>query len=243
MIGLGTIVNVGAILLGGSVGWIAKKGLPERYKSTIMQAIGLSVLVVGLSGSLQGVFQYVGKARLDRVYLTGLILCLVIGSVIGEVLNIEKRLNLLGEWFKYKFSKGESTFAEGFVTASLIYCVGAMAIVGSLEDGMTGNTQILFAKAVLDGVSAIVFTATLGIGVVFSVIPVLLFQGTITLLAQFIQPWISEDVISQMSIVGGVLIMGIGFNILEIKKIKIGNMLPAIFLPFIYDMLYRIIIG
>ncbi len=240
MIGLGTLVNVGAIIAGATVGWLAKKGIPERFKTTIMQGIGLAVLVVGLSGSLQGIFQ-VNAQHLDRTYLTGMILCLVIGGVIGEVLNIEKKINQLGEWFQYKFSKGESTFAEGFVTASLIYCVGAMAIVGSLEDGLGGNTQILFAKAVLDGVSAIVFAATLGIGVAFSFIPVLLFQGSVTLLAKFVEPWMTPDVISQMSIIGGVLIMGIGIDILGIKKIKVGNLLPAIFLPIVYDVVSRLL--
>ncbi len=236
MIGLGTLVNAGAILAGGTIGWLAKRGIPERFKTTIMQGIGLSVLIIGLSGTLQGILRYVGTPRMDRIYLTGMILCMVVGGLLGEALDIEKRLDQLGEWFQKKFAKGENTFAEGFVTASLVYCVGAMAIVGSLEDGMSGNTQILFAKSILDGVSAIVFAATLGMGVTFSFVPVLLYQGAITLLAGVLKPWLSDEVISQMSLVGSVLIMGIGFNILEIRRIKVGNMLPAIFLPWIYDL-------
>lgn len=243
MTGLGTLVNVGAIILGGTVGWLAKKGIPDRFKNTIMQGIGLAVLIVGLSGSLQGIFRFIGEPRLDRVYLTGMILCLVIGGLIGEALDIEQRLDDLGKWFQNRFAKGENTFAEGFVTASLVYCVGAMAIVGSLEDGLTGNTQILFAKSILDGVSAVVFAATLGMGVTFSFVPVMVYQGLITLLAGVLKPWLTEDVISQMSMVGSVLIMGIGINILEIRRIKVGNMLPAIFLPLLYDLGYRLFAG
>lgn len=241
MTGLGTLVNVGAIIAGGTIGWLAKRGISERYKKTVMQGIGLSVLIIGLSGSLQGILRFVGEDRLDRVYLTGMILSLVIGGLIGESMNIEKRLDDLGMWFQYKFAKGENTFAEGFVTASLVYCVGAMAIVGSLEDGLTGDTQILFAKAILDGVSAIVFAATLGMGVTFSFLPVLAYQGAITLLAGFLKPWLTEDIISQMSLVGSVLITGIGINILEIARIKVGNLLPAIFLPAVFHMLFQLV--
>ncbi len=243
MVGLGTLVNAIAIIVGGTLGWIAKKGIPDRFKSTVMQAIGLSVIVVGLSGALQGILRYIGEPRLDRIYLTGMILSLVIGGLVGEALDIEKRLNQLGTWFQRRFAKGENTFAEGFVTASLVYCVGAMAIVGALEDGLTGNTQILFAKSILDGVSAIVFAATLGMGVTFSFIPVLLYQGLITLLAGVLKPWLTEDVISQMSLVGSVLIMGIGINILEIRTIKVGNLLPALFMPLLYHFAWRLVTG
>lgn len=241
MTGLGTLVNVAAIIVGGTIGWLAKKGISERYKKTVMQGIGLAVIIIGLSGSLQGIMQFVGAPRLDRVYLTGMILSLVFGALIGEALNIERRLDDLGLWFQSKFARGEHTFAEGFVTASLVYCVGAMAIVGALEDGLTGNTQILYAKAILDGVSAIVFAATLGMGVTFSFLPVLVYQGGITLLAGFLKPWLTEDIISQMSLVGSVLITAIGLNILEMTRIKVGNLLPAIFLPAVFHLLYGLV--
>lgn len=234
MIGLGTIVNTVAIILGGVSGTFIKSGLPQRYKNIIMQAIGLSVLVIGISGALQGMYKITNEGSISREYITVMIFSLVIGSLIGEFINIEEKLDRLGLWFQNRFVKGESTFAQGFVTASLIYCVGAMAIVGSLEDGLIGNTNTLFAKSILDGVSAIVFAATMGIGVAFSAIPVFLYQGSITLLAGFIKPWLTPEVISQMSLVGSILIMGIGLTMLEIKKIKVGNMLPAIFLPFIF---------
>jgi uncharacterized protein len=234
LIGLGTIVNTAAIILGGVSGTFIKSGLPQRYKNIIMQAIGLSVLVVGVSGALQGMYKITNEGTISREYITVMIFSLVIGSIIGEFINIEEKLDKMGLWFQKRFIKGDSTFAQGFVTASLIYCVGAMAIVGSLEDGLIGNTNTLFAKSILDGVSAIVFAATMGIGVAFSALPVLIYQGSITLLAGFIKPWLTAEVISQMSLVGSILIMGIGLTMLEIKKIKVGNMLPAIFLPFIF---------
>jgi uncharacterized protein len=234
LIGLGTIVNTAAIILGGVSGTFIKSGLPQRYKNIIMQAIGLSVLVVGVSGALQGMYKITNEGTISREYITVMIFSLVIGSIIGEFINIEEKLDNMGLWFQKRFIKGDSTFAQGFVTASLIYCVGAMAIVGSLEDGLIGNTNTLFAKSILDGVSAIVFAATMGIGVAFSALPVLIYQGSITLLAGFIKPWLTAEVISQMSLVGSILIMGIGLTMLEIKKIKVGNMLPAIFLPFIF---------
>ncbi|NLB78819.1 MAG: DUF554 domain-containing protein [Clostridiaceae bacterium] len=242
MHGLGTIVNVIAIIIGGAFGIILKKGIPERFKTTIMQAISLAVVIVGISGTLQGVFTVTEQGKLDREYITGMILCLVIGSLIGEALKIEERLDKMGMWFQERFSGKESNFAKGFVTASLVYVVGAMAIVGSLEDGLYGKIDILLAKSMLDGISAVVFSATLGIGVIFSSLPVLIYQGAITVLAGVLKPLLSDVVVSQMSLVGSVLILAIGFNLLEIKKFKVGNMLPAIFIPLVYSLLYNLII-
>lgn len=239
MIGMGTIVNCMAIVAGGSAGTLIKTGLPQRLKDTVMQAIGLAVLVIGLSGTLQGLYRVSGDS-LDRQYIMIMIFSLVIGGITGEICNIEGGLEKAGDWFQKKFAKGDSTFAEGFVTSSLIYCVGAMAIIGSLEDGLSGNPGTLYAKAVLDGVSAIIFAATMGIGVAFSFIPVLLYQGSITLLADLIRPYLTDIVISQVSLTGSVLIMGIGFNLLGIAKIKVGNLLPAIFIPFIYFLIQRL---
>ncbi len=241
MIGLGTIVNIIAIIIGGALGVILKKGIPERFKTTIMQAIGLSVVIVGISGALQGLYTVTDQGKLDRNYITGMILSLVIGSLLGEAIKIEEGLDRLGIWFQNRFARNESGFAKGFVTASLVYCVGAMAIVGSLEDGLYGKTDILFAKAMLDGISAIVFSATLGIGVIFSALPVLAYQGAITILAGVLKPLLSDIVVSQMSLVGSVLILAIGFSMLELKKFKVGNMLPAIFIPLVYTLLYNVL--
>lgn len=240
MIGLGTLVNAAVIIAGGVVGTFIKSGLPERFKKIVMQAIGLSVLMIGVSGTLQGMYKVIDGGKLDRQFVMLMIFSLVIGAVVGEWLDIEDKLEKLGQWFQARFAKGGGNFAEGFVTASLIYCVGAMAIVGALEDGLTGNTATLFAKSILDGISSVVFAATMGIGVAFSAIPVLIYQGAITLLANFIEPLLAPEVISQLSLVGSVLIAGIGLTMLEIKKIKVGNMLPAILVPFVYYMLRSI---
>ncbi|HHU89901.1 MAG TPA: DUF554 domain-containing protein [Clostridiaceae bacterium] len=241
MHGLGTIINVIAIVIGGAFGIILKKGIPERFKNTIMQAIGLAVVIVGISGALQGIFTVTEQGKLDRNYITGMILYLVAGSLIGEALKIEEGLDRMGMWFQNRFAGKESNFAKGFVTASLVYVVGAMAIVGSLEDGLYGKIDILTAKAMLDGISAIVFSATLGIGVLFSGLSVLVYQGGITVLAGVLKPLLSDVVVSQMSLVGSVLILAIGLNLLEIKKFKVGNMLPAIFIPLIYSLFYNLI--
>ena len=241
MHGLGTIINVIAIVIGGAFGIILKKGIPERFKNTIMQAIGLAVVIVGISGALQGIFTVTEQGKLDRNYITGMILYLVAGSLIGEALKIEEGLDRMGMWFQNRFAGKESNFAKGFVTAGLVYVVGAMAIVGSLEDGLYGKIDILTAKAMLDGISAIVFSATLGIGVLFSGLSVLVYQGGITVLAGVLKPLLSDVVVSQMSLVGSVLILAIGLNLLEIKKFKVGNMLPAIFIPLIYSLFYNLI--
>lgn len=243
MTGMGTIINVIAIAAGGLCGIMLKKGIPERFKSTIMQAIGLAVVIVGISGTLQGIYYINESGRLDRTFITGMILSLAIGSILGEILSIEEGLDKLGAWFQTRFAKGESSFAKGFVTASLVYCVGAMAIVGSLEDGLYGKIDTLVAKAMLDGISAIIFSATLGWGVIFSVIPVFAYQGAITLLANAVKPLLTDSVVSQMSLVGSVLIFAIGVNLLEIKKFKVGNMLPSIFLPLIFSVIYGLVIN
>ncbi len=243
MTGMGTIINVIAIAAGGLCGIMLKKGIPERFKSTIMQAIGLAVVIVGISGTLQGIYYINESGRLDRTFITGMILSLAIGSILGEILSIEEGLDKLGAWFQTRFAKGESSFAKGFVTASLVYCVGAMAIVGSLEDGLYGKIDTLVAKAMLDGISAIIFSATLGWGVIFSVIPVFAYQGAITLLANAVKPLLTDSVVSQMSLVGSVLILAIGVNLLEIKKFKVGNMLPSIFLPLIFSVIYGLVIN
>jgi len=236
MLGLGTVINIAGIAAGSLCGIFLKKGIPERFRDTIMQSIGLAVIIVGTSGALQGIFQVAEGGRLDRTFITGMILSLVLGSVLGEILKIEDNLDRLGNWFQRRFSESESTFAKGFVTASLLYCVGAMAIVGSLEDGLYGKIDILVVKAMLDGICAVLFSATLGWGVLFSVIPVFAYQGTITLLANFLKPLLTDAVVTQMSLVGNILILAIGFNLLEIKRFRVGNMLPAIFMPFVYSI-------
>lgn len=214
----GTIVNVIAIFLGCSVGLILKNKFPEKIGKIIMQSLGLASLLIGMQMAL----------KTDNILLV--IFSLVIGGIIGETIGIEEGLERFGERVKLKFKNNTTSerFVEGFVTASLLYCVGSMAIMGALKEGLSGNPDILYTKSLLDGVTSIAFTAAMGIGVVFSAIPVFLYQGGITLLARLIKDFLSPEIINEMTAVGGILILGIGFGLLEIKKIKIGNLLPAI---------------
>ena len=222
---LGTIVNAISIITGGTIGTFLKKGIPEKYKEAIMQGIGLSVLIIGLSGAL----------KTDNILL--MVFSTVVGIIIGEAAKIEDKLENLGKWLENRFGDKEGGIVKGFVTASLVYSIGAMAVMGALESGLTGNHGILFTKSLLDGITAIIFASTLGIGVVFSSAVIFVYQGLITITAAFIKPFLAECVIREMSAVGGLLIMAISFNLMEIKKIRVGNMLPAIFIPVFYYIL------
>lgn len=241
MIGIGTIVNALAIMVGAVTGMIIKSGLPKRVKDLIMQAIGLAVIIIGLSGTLQGIFFLDDQGRLGSDHIMLMILSLVIGGILGELVNIENKLERIGDWCQHKLAAKEGDFARGFITASLMYCVGAMAIVGAFEDGLSADPTILFSKSILDGVTAVIFAASMGVGVAFSAVPVALYQGGITLLAGVLKPLLTEMVIDQISMVGSVLIMAIGLNILEIKRFRVGNLLPAVFIPLLYYFITLVI--
>ncbi|MGM0397131.1 MAG: DUF554 domain-containing protein [Bacillota bacterium] len=219
---MGTIVNSIAIVVGAMLGIFLKKGIKEQYTSTIMDGMALTVVIIGIMGAM------------DMNNLIVVLGSIVVGSIIGEKLDLDKRLDNLGTNMEKRFGKGDSNFSKGFIMASLVYCIGAMSILGALESGLTGNHETLYAKSVLDGVSAVIFASTFGIGVAFSAIAVFVYQGAITLLASFVKDLLTPEVIAEMSSIGGILIMAIGINILGIKKIKIANMLPAIFIPVIY---------
>lgn len=225
----GTLVNTLAIAAGSLLGLAFRGGIPLHYQQTVIQAIGLAVILIGLTGALK------------TQDILVIIFSLAIGSLVGEWLRIEARLNQLGNWLEKKCAQSEGGIAKGFVTASLIYCVGSMAIVGSMESGLTGNHQTLFAKSVLDGISAIIFASTFGVGVLFSAISVGVYQGVLTLSAVLMKPYLVPLVVDQMSAVGGLLIMAIGFNLLEIKNMRVANMLPAIFMPLVYYMIQQMI--
>jgi uncharacterized protein len=227
---LGTIVNTTAIIAGSLIGLLFKGSIPEKYSKTIMHGIGLAVILIGLKTAL----------KTDDILV--IIISLATGSVIGELLCIEDWLERLGKWLGRLVSRDNEGLAKGFVTASLIFCVGAMAIVGSLESGLSGNHQTLFAKSLLDGIGSILFASTLGMGVLFSAVSVFIYQGAITLAASILKQFLIPGVVVQMSAVGGLLILGIGINLLEIKKLKIGNMLPAIFIPLIYQIIKQLVI-
>lgn len=224
----GTIVNSIAIVIGGILGIILKKGIKEDYKTSIMDGLSLTVVIIGIMGAIAS----------ENIILA--LVSIVIGAIIGEAIGIEKKLDNIGNKLQSKFGKGDSNFSKGFVTASLIYCVGAMAIIGALESGM-GNHQTLFAKSILDGITSVLFASTFGIGVIFSAIPVFIYQGGITLLASSLKNLLIPEIINEMSAIGGILIMAIGINNLGIKKIKVGNLLPAIFVPIIYYIIVNTI--
>lgn len=221
----GVIANVIAIIIGAFLGLAFKKFIKQSYKETIMDGLAITVMVMGIMNVLE-----------SENYIV-VIVSVVLGSLIGEILCIEDKINKFADRLSSLFQKNKdekSTFSEGFVTTTLIFCVGAMAILGSLESGLQGNHSTLFAKAILDGVAAVIFASTLGIGVMFSVGPLFLYEGAIVLGATLIKDFLTPEIITEVSAVGGVLIIAIAFNLLEIKKTKIGNMLPAIILPIIY---------
>lgn len=212
----GTLVNAAAVLSGSAVGLLLKRGMPERYQHTIMQGLALAVGVIGL--------QMAFKTQNMLI----VILSIVMGAIIGEALNLDALLAKFGDWLTVKLGTQYGNVGEGFVTASLVYCVGAMAVVGSIQDGLTGDASTLYAKSMLDGVSAVVFASTLGIGVALSSISVIVYQGSITLLAGAFSTLLTEQIITELTAVGGVLIIAISILMLEVKKIKVANLLPAI---------------
>lgn len=231
---LGTIVNALAVIGGCIIGLIVKGRLTEKISNTIMSGLALCVLYIGISGALKGE---------DTLLL---IICIAVGALIGEIIDIDKRLNNLGDYIEKKINSKKKdkkadkiSISEGFVTSSLLFCVGAMAVVGSLESGLQGNHTTLFAKSVLDGVSSIIFTSSLGIGVMLSSVAILVYQGSITLLVGCLSSVLTDSVISNMSAIGSLLIMGLGTNMLGASKIKVANLLPAIFLPILIDIIMK----
>lgn len=238
MIGIGTIFNVIAVILGGTVGILLKQKIPKRLEETVVSAVGLSVCFIGISGVVSKML-YIQNGEINIRYTMLMIISLVVGAFFGELINIENKLEKFGDFCKskIKFKNDNSNFTEGFVSASLLFCVGAMAIVGSLEDGLKGDYSTLVAKGIMDGTVSIFFASAFGAGVFLSVLPVLIYQGSITVLAKFIEPYLSDILINQLSLIGSVLIFAIGFNMISGKKIKIGNLLPAILVPVIYQII------
>jgi uncharacterized membrane protein YqgA involved in biofilm formation len=219
------LINVAAILAGSAVGLLLKRSFRKSVADVIMQGLGLCVTLIGLSSALE-----TGNVLL-------MILSVVLGGAVGSLIGIDRRLNDLGAYAQRKLVRnpnGENTFAEAFVTASLVFCVGAMAVVGALNSGIRGDHSTLIAKSALDGVASVVFASTLGPGVLLSAVPVLLYQGSIALLGNLVAPLLSDTVGQEMSAVGGLLIVGIGLNMLLKSQIKVADLLPAILVPFLY---------
>jgi hypothetical protein len=218
----GTIMNGIAIVVGGMIGVLLGNRIAQPYKVIIMQGIALTVLLIGL------------QMALETQRLLAVIFSLILGGIAGEYVGIDARLNGLGAWLEAKVSGRGSGLAAAFVFATLIYGVGAMAVTGALESGLLGRHQILYAKSVLDGVTAVAFAASMGVGICLSAIPVVFYQGSIALAAGFLRPFLGVDVVTELAAVGGLLIFAIGLNLLELTKIKVANFLPAFLVVLIW---------
>lgn len=238
MFALGTIINTLAVIIGGMLGMTLKNGLKQRFQETIMQGLGLAVLFVGVAGAMTGMLE-ISDGQLNSTGSYILVISMVAGAVIGESINVELRVQQFASYLKKKVKSNDSQFIEGFVSTSLVICVGAMAIVGSLQDGLVGDSSILISKAMMDFVIVMVFASALGIGTVFSAIPIFVYQGAITLCASFLAPYFTDTVVSSLSFVGSVLIFAVGINLCFHTKIKVGNLLPAIFVAMILALFFR----
>lgn len=227
MILSGSIANAVAILIGGTLGSIFKKGLPERFANLLMSTLALFVFLLGV------------KFALEVKQLLVVIFSLVIGAILGELIDIEKRMEHVGNNIQDKLKGFKGNFSQSFVAASILYCVGSMSIMGALESGLSNKHSILFAKSVMDGIISVLLGSTMGIGVAAASVPVFIYQGAFTLLAGYIAPYLGSAVVNEMTATGGILLMAMAINMLEIKKIKVGNLIPAIFMPIILMLFVR----
>lgn len=233
MIGLGTLVNCGAVIVGSCVGMLIHSRLPEKMISIVFQGIGLFTLVIGISMSLSA----------ENMILV--LLSIAAGAVVGQVIDIDKQLRRFLEYVRRKTEKKnaetsatQTKFTEGFVTASMLYCIGSMSILGAIEDGMGEAPQLLFTKSVMDGISSVALASTFGMAILLSSIPLLVYQGAITIFAGFIMQYMTDPMIADLTATGGILLIGLGINILNIKSIQVTNMLPAIIIVVILSGFY-----
>jgi uncharacterized membrane protein YqgA involved in biofilm formation len=244
MIGLGTLINTGAVIVGGVIGLFFGKLIGKRLQTALITACGVSTLFIGIGGVLEKMLVY-DNGKFSTQGMLMMIICMALGTLIGELINIDKGMEKLGDWLKAKTTKKsaddntaeDATFTQGFLTASITFCVGAMTIIGSIEDGIYGDYSILLAKSVLDFIMVIVLTSTLGKGCIFSAIPVFVIQSLFTLLGYFIGPILSDGALNNLSYVGSVLIFCVGLNLLFPNKVKVANMLPAVLLAVAYAYL------
>ena len=240
MYGLGTIINTAAIAVGGIIGLIFGKLIKERHRDTLCKTCGVAVLFVGIAGALKGMLSVGADGKIVAGGDLLIVGSLALGALVGEIINIEGGFERFGAWLKKKTGNAkDNSFIEGFVNASFTVCIGAMAIVGSINDGIYGDYTILLTKSILDFIIVMVMAASMGKGAIFSAIPVALFQGSVTLLSRFILPIMTEAALLNLSVVGNILIFCVGVNLVWGKKIRVANMLPAIvfavtaaFLPF-----------
>ena len=234
MFGLGTLINMAAILVGGLAGRLVGKAIPKRVQDMLYMVCGISTLFIGIGGCLQHML-VIENGALNTQGTMMMLMSLTVGALIGEWIDLEKRLEQFGQWLKDKTgNSGDATFIDGFVTASLTVCIGAMAIVGAIQDGMEGDISVLAAKSVLDLVIVCVMAASMGKGCIFSLIPVGILQGSVTALSLVLKPIMTEAALSNLSYVGSVLIFCVGVNLVWGKKVKVANMLPTVVIAVIW---------
>lgn len=228
MVGLGTVINAAAIVVGGVFGHLFGKILNERIQDSLQKASGVCVLFIGVAGAMEGMLK-LSNGSLSAGRSMFIVASIALGALVGEILNIEHGFERFGEWLKVKTGNAkDKSFVEGFVTASLTVCIGAMAVVGAIRDGISGDYSILATKAILDFIIIMVMTCSLGKGCIFSAIPVAVFQGLMTALARLIKPLVTTEALANLSLVGSILIFCIGVNIVWEKKIKVANLLPSL---------------
>lgn len=224
---IGTFINMASVTIGSLIGLQLQQVFPADVQAIIFQAIGLATLLIGIFMA----------TKLPDGYILILIFSLIIGGVTGELLDLQQGLQHLGDWVKNQFQVGDSQFTEGLITAFLLFCIGSMTMVGAIEEGLRGKRELLMIKSTLDGISSIAFAATYGIGVLFSIVPMLIFQGGLTVLAQKLQYVFTEKIITVLTSVGGLLILGLGFNLLKIAEINIENLLPSLIFAMVFTPL------
>lgn len=230
MFGTGTIINIIAIIIGGILGGLFGRKLTKRFQDTLMSGAAICVLFLGIGGCLAEMLVVTDDGITTQGTMM-MICCFAVGGIIGELLKIDQRIEHFGEWLKIKTkSENDSSFVDAFVTASVTVCVGAMAVVGALTDGLTGDYSILLAKSILDLIIIMIMTASMGKGCAFSAIPVGIFQGVITILAKFVEPLMTEAALSNLSLTGSMLIFCVGVNLIWGRKVNVANLLPTIFL-------------
>ncbi len=237
MIGLGTIVNTAAIVAGGVLGLLGGRRLTERYQQTVIMGLGICVMFVGIAGTLQEMLRAGGDGALHSQGALMLVVSIALGAVLGEWMDLDRRFEAFGEWIKLKtHNEGDERFVEAFVTTSLTFCIGAMAIVGSIQDGLKGDATVLYLKSVMDGVFTVVMTASLGKGAIFAAVPILIYQGSITVAAHLIAPVFTPAAMSNLSYVGNLLIFSVGWNIVHgEKKVRVANLLPSLLIAYAWS--------
>jgi uncharacterized membrane protein YqgA involved in biofilm formation len=223
---IGSIINASAVIIGGLIGLIVHSKLPRHITQTTFQAIGLFTIVLGITMAIK------------TTHFLAMVISLVLGAIIGSSLDIESKITLIGEFLKKKSKSKNKNFSEGFITAFMLYCMGSLTILGSIEEGLGNPPTLLLSKSILDGFSSIALAASMGAGVIFSAIPLLIYQGSITIITSFFQQSLSEVIITELSAVGGILLVGLGIDILNIKKISILNMIPSLLIILILVYLF-----